>query len=179
MTTPEGPPAARQHAVAVGPLGLRAVDALVTGDLALASVAIGVDLPAAFLDDGWLWAIRLEQILADERDEPWVAWVATRDGQVVGHTGFHGRPDADGEVEVSYTVLPELRGRGVGAQVLEAVLAFCDAAPAVRSVRASVSPDNAPSLALARSHGFVLVGEQVDEVDGLELVLRREPQRAS
>jgi len=179
MTTPEGPPAARQHAVAVGPLGLRAVDALVAGDLALASVAIGVELPAAFLDDGWLWAIRLEQILADERDEPWVAWVATRDGQVVGHTGFHGRPDGDGEVEVSYTVLPELRGRGVGAQVLEAVLAFCDAAPAVRSVRASVSPDNAPSLALARSHGFVLVGEQVDEVDGLELVLRRVPQRAS
>ncbi|KQR44836.1 hypothetical protein ASF82_12705 [Frigoribacterium sp. Leaf164] len=163
----------------MGPLGLRAVDALVAGDLALASLAIGVELPTAFLDDGWLWAIRLEQILADERDEPWVAWVATRDGQVVGHTGFHGRPDADGEVEVSYTVLPELRGRGVGAQVLEAVLAFCDAAPAVRSVRASVSPDNAPSLALARSHGFVLVGEQVDEVDGLELVLRREPPRAS
>jgi len=179
MTTPEGPPAARQHAVAVGPLGLRAVDALVAGDLALASVAIGVELPAAFLDDDWLWAIRLEQILADERDEPWVAWVATRGGQVVGHTGFHGRPDADGEVEVSYTVLPELRGRGVGAQVLEAVLAFCDAAPAVRSVRASVSPDNAPSLALARSHGFALVGEQVDEVDGPELVLRRGPQRAS
>ena len=85
-------------------------------DLALASVAIGVELPAAFLDDGWLWAIRLEQILADERDEPWVAWVATRDGAVVGHTGFHARPDADGEVEVSYTVLPALRGRGVGAE---------------------------------------------------------------
>jgi ribosomal-protein-alanine N-acetyltransferase len=178
MTTPGGLPTAR-HAVAVGPLGLRALDALVAGDLALASVAIGVDLPPAFLDEAWLWAIRLEQVLADERDEPWVAWVATRDGEVVGHTGFHGRPDGAGEVEVSCTVLPELRGRGLGAEVLEAVLAFCESAPGLRSVRASVSPDAAASLALVRSHGFVLVGEQVDEVDGRELVLRRELHRAS
>ena len=35
----------------------------------------------------------------------------------------------------------------------------------------SVSPDNVPSLALARSMGFEVVGEQMDEIDGLEYVM--------
>ena len=38
---------------------------------------------------------------------------------------------------------------------------------------ASVSPRNAASLALVRSLGFRQVGEQIDEVDGLELVFER------
>jgi hypothetical protein len=35
---------------------------------------------------------------------------------------------------------------------------------------ASVSPDSAPSLATIATLGFVHTGEQVDEIDGLELV---------
>jgi L-amino acid N-acyltransferase YncA len=43
----------------------------------------------------------------------------------------------------------------------------------VRTVRASVSPGNVASLALVRSLGFRQVGEQWDEIDGLELVFER------
>ncbi len=43
------------------------------------------------------------------------------------------------------------------------------------AVRASVGPGNEPSLALVRSLGFVAVGEQIDEVDGLEIVHERPP----
>jgi len=39
---------------------------------------------------------------------------------------------------------------------------------------ATVAPDNAPSLAVVRAAGFVHVGEQMDPVDGLELVCTRE-----
>jgi L-amino acid N-acyltransferase YncA len=35
---------------------------------------------------------------------------------------------------------------------------------------ASVSPDNAPSLAIVHKLGFVQTGDQWDEEDGLELV---------
>ncbi|WP_423921858.1 GNAT family N-acetyltransferase [Frigoribacterium sp. 2-23] len=159
--------------VALGPLGLKALDALVLGDLELASIAIGVPLPEFFLDERWLWQIRLDQVLADERDEPWVAWLATIDGEVVGHTGFHGRPDSEGVVEVSYTVLPERRGQGHAREMVEALLAFCAESPAVSSVVASVSPSNAASLAVLEAHGFERVGEQIDDVDGLEYVFRR------
>jgi L-amino acid N-acyltransferase YncA len=40
----------------------------------------------------------------------------------------------------------------------------------VTTVRASVSPTNTPSLNLVRSEGFVAVGEQEDEEDGLEII---------
>ena len=38
---------------------------------------------------------------------------------------------------------------------------------------ASVSPHNTPSLALIRVFGFRRVGEQIDEIDGLEWVFER------
>jgi ribosomal-protein-alanine N-acetyltransferase len=42
--------------------------------------------------------------------------------------------------------------------------------PRVRTVRASISPDNAASLATIAGFGFVRVGEQWDDEDGLELL---------
>ena len=45
-------------------------------------------------------------------------------------------------------------------------------------MRATVAPDNAPSLAVVDRAGFRHVGEQEDEVDGLELVFEREPPPA-
>ena len=40
-------------------------------------------------------------------------------------------------------------------------------------VRATVSPDNAASLAVIRNGRFVHVGEQWDDEDGLELVFEK------
>ena len=145
--------------------------ALLDGDLTTASALTGVALPPFFLEEGWLWRLRLDQVRADPAAQDWVvrAVVVEPEG-VVGHAGFHGPPDADGAVEVGYTVLPHLRGRGYATAALRALVADAAAAPGVRVVRASVSPDNAASLAVVRRVGFVHVGEQVDEEDGLELV---------
>ncbi len=145
--------------------------ALLDGDLAAASARCGVDLPPFFLQEGWLWRLRLDQVAADPSAQDWVvrAVVVEPEG-VVGHAGFHGPPDADGVVEVGYTVLPHLRGRGYASAALAALVAEAAVAPDVRLVRASVSPDNPASLAVVRRAGFVQVGEQVDEQDGLELV---------
>ena len=37
----------------------------------------------------------------------------------------------------------------------------------------SISPENAASLALAQKLGFVRIGEQMDEVDGLEWIFQQ------
>jgi RimJ/RimL family protein N-acetyltransferase len=66
---------------------------------------------------------------------------------------------------------PALRRRGHATAMLAAAIAWAAADPAVRTVRATVSPDNAASLATLRPFGFVQVGEQWDEEDVLELVL--------
>ncbi len=149
------------------------LEALLSGDLAAARTATGAPLTEWFLSDEvtWLWRMRLDQVRADPAAQDWVvrAVVVEPEG-VVGHAGFHGPPDADGAVEVGYTVLPHLRGRGYATAALRALVADAAAVPGVRVVRASVSPDNAASLAVVRRVGFVHVGEQVDEEDGLELV---------
>jgi RimJ/RimL family protein N-acetyltransferase len=152
-------------------LPLAVLDALLGGDLAGASRLAGVELTPYILEHDWLWRIRADQVRRDPAAADWVARAAVVDGVVVGHAGFHGPPDPDGMVEVAYSVDPALRRRGHATAMLAAAIAWAAADPAVRTVRATVSPDNAASLATLRPFGFVQVGEQWDEEDGLELVL--------
>jgi RimJ/RimL family protein N-acetyltransferase len=76
-------------------------------------------------------------------------------------------------VEIGYTTLPEYRRQGYGRAAVAALLRDAAAAPEVRTIRASISPNNVASLALVRSFGFEQVGDQWDEEDDLELVFER------
>ena len=162
------------QAVRLVHLQIGVLDALNQGDLVVATQLAGVALPPFFLTEGWLWQLRSEQIRRDPAASDWIVCaVVNEDDVVVGHAGFHGPPDELGDVEVGYTVVPEHRGRGWAKAALGALLARADTEPSVRRVVATVAPDNAPSLAIVRAAGFVHVGEQMDPVDGLELVYVR------
>lgn len=140
------------------------------GDLDGASSALGLRLPDAFLEDAWLWTMRAEDLAADPSWAPWLVHaVVGPAGTVVGHAGYHGPPDPNGTVEAGYTIVPEHRGRGYAKAALGALIDLA-AARGVRTLRATVAPDNLASLAVVTAHGLTHVGEQVDEVDGLELV---------
>ena len=149
--------------------------ALVAGDLAAASAAAGVPLSEYLLSEAWLWRIRRDDIARDPASAEWVARAVldADTGVVVGHGGFHGPPDADGVVEVAYSVDPAFRRRGYAKAILAALLERAAADPRVRSVRASIRPDNAGSLATVARFGFTKVGEQWDREDGLEWVFTR------
>jgi RimJ/RimL family protein N-acetyltransferase len=149
------------------------LQALVDRDLAAARAASGVPLPAEFIADPWLWTLRLGQLIGEPECAPWlVRAVVAPDGTVAGHAGFHGPPDERGMVEVGYRIVPEQQRRGYARAALAELLAFAEEHGA-RVVRASVSPGNAASLALVASFGFVHSGEQMDEIDGLELLFER------
>jgi RimJ/RimL family protein N-acetyltransferase len=156
-------------------LAAPAMMAMLEGDIDRASAITGVRLPPAFLGDGWLWRYRLRQIEADPAAAPWLvrAVVLRPDGVAVGHAGFHGPPDERGMIEIGYRILPEYRRRGYGRAVARALIQEAAAHPAVQVIRASISPSNDASLALIRPLGFVKVGEQWDEEDGLEIVFER------
>ncbi|MCP2032233.1 RimJ/RimL family protein N-acetyltransferase [Okibacterium sp. HSC-33S16] len=159
-------------AVTFVPLGAAGLRALTAGDLAEASRVTGFDLPEEYLEHTWLWELRLAQVEREPADEEWVAWIVARadDGTVIGRSGFHGRPDADGMVELSYSVIPEYQRRGYATAMLTHIVAAARESPDVRVLRASINPDNTASLATLAKFPFVHVGDQMDEIDGLELV---------
>ena len=151
--------------------------ALADGDLDRARLTSPVPLSEWLVSPEAIgtWRFRARQADETPEDLPWVTGVLwDEEAQVcVGKAGFHAAPDADGMVEVGYAVDPAHRRRGYARAALEAMLARADADPAVRTVRASISPDNGPSLALIDGYGFEQVGEQWDDEDGLELVYER------
>ena len=150
------------------------LDALLGRDLDLASRLAGVPLPPFFLTEAWLWRIRAEQVRCDPASADWIVRAVVNESSVVvGHAGFHGPPDEHGDVEVGFTVLPECRGQGWAKAALTALVVRADREATVRRVVATVRPDNAPSLAVVQAAGFVQAGEQMDPVDGLELVFVR------
>lgn len=89
------------------------------------------------------------------------------DRLAVGSIGCYG-PPVDGETEVGYGLVAAVRGRGLAREALAALTAATDAV-GVR-LRASVAPDNAPSLRVLAACGFTELRGSND--DG-ELVMAR------
>ena len=154
------------------PLPAEALELMLRDDLQGAGTLVGIDLPEFFLQEKWLWQIRRDQLRDAPQAASWLvrAAVLGEDGSVVGHAGFHGPPDGEGVVEGAYTVVPDRRGQGLSHRLLRALLDEATASPDVRVVRASIGPDNLPSLAVARRAGMRHVGEQWDDEDGRELL---------
>ncbi|MDX3237622.1 GNAT family N-acetyltransferase [Streptomyces sp. ME03-5709C] len=148
--------------------------ALLDDDLARAGAEAGVALTDYFLTDQakWVWRYRVGQLASDPGSAGWLtrAVVAEPEGVVVGYAGFHGPPDGTGMVEIGYSVAPGHRRQGYARAMLTELLRRAAAEPAVKTARVTISPGNTASLATISGFGFVEVGEQWDEVDGLELV---------
>jgi RimJ/RimL family protein N-acetyltransferase len=156
--------------------------ALAEGDVAAANAVSPVPLPAYFAGSDWrgVWLMRIRQVEADPASAAWVTgviWDETRQ-VAVGRAGYHGPPDPSGMVELGYAVDPAHRRRGYARAALEALLERAATEPRVRTVRVTISPDNAASYGLASQYGFTEVGEQWDDEDGLEIIYEVDADRA-
>ncbi|MDH6627153.1 ribosomal-protein-alanine N-acetyltransferase [Streptomyces sp. LBL] len=155
-------------------LSSTAMSALLKDDLDRASAVAGVALTEYFVTDKakWVWQYRVNQLASNPGCAGWLTQivVAEPEGAVVGYAGFHGPPDEAGMVELGYSVVPVHRRQGYARAMLTALVQRAVAEAGVRTVRVTISPDNAASLATISGFGFVKVGEQWDEEDGLELI---------
>ena len=147
---------------------------LAEGDLAAANRTAPVTLTPylAGPECQGVWRIRARQVVEDPPSAAWVTrivWDPDR-GAAVGRAGYHGPPDEHGMVEVGYSVDPDLRRRGYARAAMQVLLDRAIAHPDVRVLRATISPDNEPSLNLIASFGLERNGEQWDEEDGLEWI---------
>jgi len=151
------------------------IESLLAGRRAEAEAIADLRLPEGWPDphDERFLRLRLRQMGEDEAVQPWLARAMVsrdRERRMVGHIGFHGPPDGRGMAEMGYTVLPPYRRRGYALEAARAMMAWAAREHGVQLFRLSISPDNAPSLAMAAKMGFRRVGEQIDDEDGLELV---------
>jgi RimJ/RimL family protein N-acetyltransferase len=170
--------AAAESLVRLVQLPLPALLALGNGDLDAANAASPVRLTEYFIqpDQRGTWARRALQVSADPAAAGWITRVilALDLGEVpVGRAGFHAPPDERGMVEVGYSVDPFYRRRGYARAAFSALLARALSEPSVRVVRVSIAPGNEASMAVVAPFGFVKVGEQWDDEDGLEYVYER------
>jgi RimJ/RimL family protein N-acetyltransferase len=151
------------------------LERMAAGDVEGAGAAFGLPLPPDMVLSAPA-ALRLEQLARDPGELPWLLRAIVLEEPepvVVGHIGFHAPPDERGRVEIGYTVTPAHRRCGYAREAVVAMAAWASREHGVPVLVASVSPDNEPSLGLVRGLGFVQVGDQWDEEDGLELVFER------
>jgi ribosomal-protein-alanine N-acetyltransferase len=152
----------------------RFMEAALAGDRAAAEASAEASIPAGWPDDHdeRFLRMRLRQMTEDQDEGPWLArlMVLRAPGRpMIGHIGFHGKPDGRGMVEVGYTVFAEHRRRGYAFEAVQAMFEWARAKHGITLFRASVGPSNEPSLALVRKLGMRQVGRHWDQVDGEEL----------
>lgn len=157
------------------------IEALLDGRRDAAERLLGGSLPDGWPDEHDARSLRrrLDQMRRETASARWLVRgvVLASESAVVGHAGFHGPPGVNGPekpgaLELAYTIFAPFRGRGYATEAAAALMQWaCE--QGIRDFVASVSPENAPSLAVVRKLGFVQTGEQWDEEDGLELVFER------
>ncbi len=84
--------------------------------------------------------------------------VRRADGLAVGDAGFFGPPEADGEVEIGYALVPGARGSGLASEAVALLADWALSQPGVRALIARVEADNAASVRLLDRLGFVADG---------------------
>lgn len=151
--------------------------ALIAREVPTAEREIGAVIPPDLPDQLERFVTyRLAQLVADPSILHWLARamvLTDGDGQrrVIGTIGFHGAPDDQGRLEVGYRIEPEYRRQGYTREAVRGMFDWAATEQGVHRFIASVRPDNEASLGLVRGFGFVQTGTQMDDVDGLELVL--------
>ena len=98
---------------------------------------------------------------------------------LIGAGGFKGGPDAQGTVEVGYSVVPAHQRHGYATEAVEAWVRFAFADPRVAVVVGQTLPSLGPSIRVLEKAGFLCAGGGYDPhaPEGAEVV-RYELSRA-
>jgi RimJ/RimL family protein N-acetyltransferase len=84
-------------------------------------------------------------------------------GMVEANTSAHDMEGvAEGEANISYNIYPHAREQGYAARAVSLVVAFLDGSPLSAAV-IRAEPENAPSLGVAKSCGFLRTGQIVSQ----------------
>lgn len=115
-------------------------------------------------------AWRVPQVREDASVNKWfVRWIVLRENrEIIGSTSFHGAPDDAGMLEIGLGIETQYQNMGYAKEALLGMWNWALTHPEVKTLRYTVSPENAPSIAVIKYFGFNFKGQQLDEIDGPE-----------
>lgn len=90
--------------------------------------------------------------------------------EMVGSAGFHDWPNNVGMIEIGFGIVPTKQNKGFGKELLNGMWREIIKRDDVKLLRYSVSPSNTPSRHIIATFDFPLIGEQIDDEDGVELI---------
>lgn len=78
----------------------------------------------------------------------WLIWaiLSEADRSVVGDIGFKGKPDADGTVEMGYSIIPAFRRRGFAVEAARGLVTWAAGTGEVKTIVAECDSDNIASI---------------------------------
>jgi ribosomal-protein-alanine N-acetyltransferase len=86
--------------------------------------------------------------------------------RLAGTAGYKGPPDAEGCVEIGYSVVDAYHRRGIASRTVHLLVARAFRHPGVRVVIAQTLPDAVASQGVLRKTGFDFDGTRLDPDDG-------------
>jgi RimJ/RimL family protein N-acetyltransferase len=75
----------------------------------------------------------------------------------IGSIGFYGPPNEEGQVMIGYGLVEQYRGRGLGTEALQALIAYCRTRPEVRTILADTDVENKVSQRVLEKSGFTFI----------------------
>jgi ribosomal-protein-alanine N-acetyltransferase len=115
---------------------------------------------------GWF----LRKLESDPSVQGWLGFyvIAEIDGRftLAGSAGFKGPPNAEGMVEIGYSIVEAFQRRGIATAAIAQLVDRAFADPRVEVVTAETPVTFAASRALLEKCGFALAGTRTDADDG-------------
>jgi [ribosomal protein S5]-alanine N-acetyltransferase len=130
-------------------------------DALSAQLGVGVptDWPPELYDEAAM-RYSLDVVRAAGGDSAWAMYYMVEPDRatVVGVCGYKGPPDADGTVEVGYSVVREFRRNGYATEATSGLMIRAFAEPSVMRVVAQTLSDLTPSVGVLEKLGFRFAG---------------------
>jgi len=111
-----------------------------------------------------------QQLESATDSDPWkfgFSILHTIDNVVIGMCGFAGPPDAEGTVEIAYSIAPAYQGKGYATEAAMALVEFASNSGIVRTVRAHTLAELNVSTGVLERCDFKKIGEIVDAESNL------------
>lgn len=125
---------------------------------------LSVDIPSSWppgeYDRNALEYFKSKLEVAEPEQQAWYGWYAismSNEGirqSLIAAAGYLGPPDPEGTVEIGYSVVPEARGKGYAAEIVEALVTQAFQTTAVSLVIAHTEDANIASAAVLSRCGF-------------------------